>query len=195
MGKKKVGIPDKAQLKQELKRERRKIRRREMISGTIEALLVAGAVTVLAATLFVPVMRIDGSSMEPSLHEGELVVSLRNGKWKKGDIVAFYNNNKVMIKRIIATEGETVDIDGDGIVYVNEIPLKETYLKNGRPALGKCNIALPCKVPEGSVFVMGDNRETSVDSRSIDIGCVSDEQIVSRVTFRIWPISGFGPVD
>ena len=160
MGKKKVGIPDKAQLKQELKRERRKLRRREMISGTIEALLVAGAVTVLAATLFVPVMRIDGSSMEPSLHEGELVVSLRNGKWKKGDIVAFYNNNKVMIKRIIATEGETVDIDGDGIVYVNEIPLKETYLKNGRPALGKCNIALPCKVPEGSVFVMGDNRET-----------------------------------
>ena len=96
MGKKKVGIPDKAQLKQELKRERRKLRRREMVSGTIEALLVAGAVTVLAATLFVPVMRIDGSSMEPSLHEGELVVSLRNGKWKKGDIVAFYNNNKVM---------------------------------------------------------------------------------------------------
>lgn len=195
MRKRKVGIPDKEQLKRELVREKRKVRRREMVFGTVEAVIVAAAVTVLAAALLAPVLQIDGSSMEPLLYGGEMVVSLRRREFQRGDIVAFHHNNKVLIKRIVALEGETIDIDENGKVYIDDAPLDEDYLKDGKPALGKCNIALPCEVPEGSVFVMGDNREVSVDSRSIDIGCISKEQMISKVMFRVWPVQSFGPVN
>lgn len=194
MRKRKIGIPDKEQLKRELKREKKKAQRREMVIGTAEAIVVAAAVTVLAAALLAPILQIDGSSMEPLLHDKEMVVSLRRSKFQRGDIVAFHHNNKVLIKRIVALEGETVNIDESGNVYIDDAVIEESYLKDDKPAFGKCNIALPCKVPKDSVFVMGDNREVSVDSRSIDIGCISREQVISRVVFRIWPIKSLGPV-
>lgn len=194
MGKRKIGIPDKDQLKRELIREKKKARRWETLFGTVEAIVVAAAVTVLAAALLVPVMQIDGSSMEPSLYDREMVVSLRNQEFGRGDIVAFHHNNKILIKRIVALEGETVNIDESGIVRIDDAVLEESYLKDDQPALGKCNVALPCQVPEGSVFVLGDNREVSVDSRSVDVGCVSREQMIGRVIFRVWPLKSFGPV-
>jgi signal peptidase I len=195
MRKRKIGIPNKEQLKRELKREQKKVRRREMLFGTVESLIVAAAVAVLAAGRLAPVLQIDGSSMEPLLYDGEMVVSFRKHDFKRGDIVAFHHNNKVLIKRIVALEGEIIDIDENGNVSIDDAQLDEDYLKDNKPAFGKCNIVLPCKVPEGSVFVMGDNREVSVDSRSIDIGCVSKEQMISKVAFRIWPMKSFGPID
>ncbi len=184
---KKIGIPDQKQLRAELERERRKIRRRYRISGAIEALLVAGAVTVLVSTLLAPALRVDGSSMEPVLKDGEIVVTWKSSACEKGDIIAFYHNNRLLIKRVIASGGETVSIDADGTVYVDGVLQEEAYLPRDAKAFGKCNITLPCTVPQESVFVMGDNREVSVDSRSSDIGCVAREQIVSKVAFRIFP--------
>lgn len=195
MKKRKIPIPDKEQLKKELMREKKKVRHRGVLFGIAEAVIVAAAVTVLAGSLLAPVLQIDGSSMEPLLYGGDMVVSLKGQKLQRGDIVAFHQNNKVLVKRIVALEGETIDIDENGKVYIDDVPLDEDYLKGDKPAFGKCNIALPCKVPEGSVFVMGDNREVSVDSRSIDIGCVSSEQMISKVMFRVWPAKSFGPVN
>ena len=192
MKKNKVGIPNKEQLKRELYREKQKLRRREVLFGTVEALTVAAAITVLAAFLVAPVLQIDGSSMEPLLQNGEMVVSFRKRNLTRGDIVAFHHNGKILIKRIIALEGETVNIDEDGYIYIDDQLLNEDYVKDNTPALGKCNITLPCKVPEGRAFVMGDNREVSVDSRSVEIGCVSKEQMISKVAFRIWPLADIG---
>lgn len=149
MKKNKVGIPNKEQLKRELYREKQKLRRREMLFGTVEALTVAAAVTVLAAFLIAPVLQIDGSSMEPLLQNGEMVLSFRKRNLTRGDIVAFHHNGKILIKRIIALEGETVNIDEDGYIYIDDQLLNEDYVKDNTPALGKCNITLPCKVPEG----------------------------------------------
>ena len=192
MKKNKVGIPNKEQLKRELYREKQKLRRREVLFGTVEALTVAAAITVLAAFFVAPVLQIDGSSMEPLLQNGEMVVSFRKRNLTRGDIVAFHHNGKILIKRIIALEGETVNIDEDGYIYIDDQLLNEDYVKDNTPALGKCNITLPCKVPEGSAFVMGDNREVSVDSRSVEIGCVSKDQMISKVAFRIWPLADIG---
>lgn len=193
MGKKKIsGVPSRGQLENELKRERGKRQRLAMAAAAVEAFVVAAAAAIVVATVLLPVMQIDGNSMSPTLKDGEIVISFKNAKITKGDIVSFYYNNKILIKRVVAMAGETVDIDGDGKVYVDNYLLEEPYLTE--QALGKCDITLPCKVPEGSIFVLGDHRSMSVDSRSADIGCISEEQVVSKVTFRVWPFGGIGPV-
>lgn len=143
---------------------------------------------VLVATLWLPVLQIYGSSMTPTLEEGDIVVSIKSKTYETGDIVAFYYNNKILIKRVIAGSGDWVDLDEDGTVYVNGEKLDEPYVKD--KAFGECDLELPYQVPESRIFVMGDHRSVSVDSRSKAVGCVAEEQIVGKLVFRIWPLTG-----
>lgn len=143
------------------------------------------AAAILVETLLLPVLQIYGSSMEPALHEGDYVIALRYAAPGRGDVVAFYNNSKILVKRVIALPGEQVALDEDGRVYINGEQLDEPYLE--KTAFGGCDIGLPCQVPEGKVFVMGDNRRVSVDSRNSSVGFVSKEQLIGKLVFRVWP--------
>ena len=155
--------------------------------------MVVAAVSVLIAVLLLPVLRIYGTSMTPTLEESSLVVSVKGSKFDTGDVIAFYYNNKILVKRVIARERQWVDIADDGTVYVDNVAIDEPYI-DGK-ALGECDIELPYQVPEGRFFVMGDHRDISVDSRSTSIGCVAEEQIVGRIVFTIWPFRDLGAVD
>lgn len=159
--------------------------------STLCMLITVSAAAVLVAVLLLPVLRIYGSSMTPTLTEGDFVVCARGADYETGDICCFYYNNKILVKRVIAEAGDWVDIDEDGTVSVNDVKLKEPYVTD--PAFGECDIELPYQVPEKRIFVMGDHRSVSVDSRSSAIGCVAEEQIVGKAVFRIWPLGkGFG---
>ncbi len=179
-------------LEAELRRENYRKRYRSVLRNTIYTLITVAAAAVLIATLLLPVLQITGTSMAPNLLEGDIVVSMNGSKYKPGDVIAFYFDNKVLVKRVIATAGQWVDIDEDGTVYLDGEVLEEPYLQE--KALGQCNIELPYQVPESRIFVMGDHRSVSLDSRNTAVGCVSDEQIVGRLIFRIWPWEGIGPV-
>ena len=179
-------------LRSELQRVRYRKRYHSVIRSTIYILLTVAAAAVLVATLLLPVLRIYGASMTPSLYEGDIVVSVKAMDFHRGDIISFYYNNKILVKRVIAFEGEWVNLDDDGNVYVNGQLLDEPYVKE--KALGECDLELPYQVPEGRVFVMGDHRATSVDSRSTTVGCVFEEQLVGRILCRVWPLTEFGPV-
>ena len=183
-------IPPLAVLEQQLKEEKKKRRFYKALRSVIATLVTVAAVAVLVAQSLMPVLRIYGNSMNPTLSQGNVVVALKSSNFKTGDIVAFYWNNKILIKRAIAMPGDWVDIDEDGNVSVNGKVIDEPYLKD--KALGQCDITLPYQVPDGGIFVMGDNRSVSVDSRSTTIGVVSDEQIVGKIVFRIWPLSNLG---
>ncbi|MDY4754915.1 MAG: signal peptidase I [Candidatus Faecousia sp.] len=193
MKKRKLENPGLDSLKAELKRVRYRQRYHSAIRSTVYTLLTVAAIAVLVATLLLPVLRIYGSSMTPSLYEGDIVVSVKEMSFDRGDIISFYYNNKILVKRVIAFEGEWVNIDEDGNVYVNGALLDEPYVKE--KALGECDITLPYQVPDGRVFVMGDHRATSVDSRSSTVGCVFEEQVVGRILYRVWPLSQMGPVE
>lgn len=194
MGKRKHSeVPEIEQMKKELSRIRYRQRYHSVILSTVYILLAVAAVAVLVATLLLPVLRIYGASMTPSLEEGDIVVSIKNMKFERGDIVSFYYNNKILVKRVIALEGEWVDIDEEGNVYVNGQLLDEPYVEE--KAFGECDIELPYQVPDGRIFVIGDHRATSVDSRSTTVGCVFEEQIVGRIIFRVWPWPVFGTVE
>ena len=184
--------PTLAQLKAELKRERHRRTYGLTLRSTIYSLITVAAVAVLVATLFLPVLQIYGTSMTPTLYDGDVVVSVKTGRLERGDVVAFYYNNKILVKRMIAGPGQWVDIDEDGSVYVDGELLDEPYVEE--KALGTCNIELPYQVPDGRWFVMGDHRSVSVDSRDQSVGCVSEEQIVGRLTFRLWPLNRIGPL-
>ncbi|MFR0839643.1 MAG: signal peptidase I [Neglectibacter timonensis] len=164
-----------------------------VLRSTIYTLITVAAIAVLVATLWLPVLQIYGSSMTPTLQDGEIIFSVKTADLEPGDIVAFYYNNKILVKRVICGPGDWVNIDEDGTVYVNEVRLKEPYL--AEKALGDCNIELPYQVPDGKIFVMGDHRSTSVDSRNTAVGCVAQEQIVGKIIFRIWPLNRLGDVD
>lgn len=185
--------PTLAQLKAELKRERHRRTYGLTLRSTIYSLITVAAVAVLVATLFLPVLQIYGTSMSPTLEDGQIVVSVKTGQLEQGDIVAFYYNNKILVKRVIAGPGQWVDIDEDGNVYVDGQLLEEPYLEE--KALGTCNIELPYQVPDGRWFVMGDHRSVSVDSRDRSVGCVSEEQVVGRLTFRIWPLDSISSLE
>lgn len=194
MRKKKISeIPTIEQLEAELQRERYNKRYGRVLRSTIYTLITVAAVAVLVATLWLPVLQIYGSSMAPTLVDGNIVVSLKAGDLETGDIVAFYYNNKILVKRVIAGPGDWVDIKEDGTVYVNNEELDEPYLTE--KAFGDCNIELPYQVPDSRIFVMGDHRSVSVDSRNTAVGCVADEQIVGKLVFRIWPLDSFGPLN
>lgn len=186
-------MPSSEQLEAELKRERYKHRYHSVLRSTVYTLITVAAISILVATLWLPVLQIYGSSMTPTLSDGEIVISIKTSDFEPGDIISFYFNNKILIKRVICAEGDWIDIDEEGTVYVNGVELDEPYLTE--KALGECDIKLPYQVPDGRVFVMGDHRSTSVDSRSTTVGCVSQEQIVGKIVFRVWPLKRLGTMN
>ena len=183
-------VPSLAQLQAELRREKYRKRYRRVLRGTISTLIVVAAVAVLVAVLFLPVLQIYGSSMTPTLYEGDIVVSVKQSQFDPGDLIVFYVGNKILVKRYIAGPGQWVDIDESGNVYVDDVPLEEPYITE--KALGECNIELPYQVPDSHVFCLGDRRATSVDSRNTAVGCISYEDIVGRIVFRVWPLESMG---
>lgn len=186
-------LPASAEVEKELKREQYKVRYRKTITSTIFALITAAAVAVLIATLWLPVLQIFGTSMTPTLNEGEIVVSVKDNTLESGDIVAFYYGNKVLIKRCIAGPGSWVEILEDGTVVVDGKALEEPYLKEKN--LGICDLEMPYQVPDGTYFLVGDQRETSVDSRHSSVGCIPLDQIVGKIVYRVFPFEAFGTID
>lgn len=182
-------VPPVDALKKELKRERYRRRFRRLLRSTVNALVVVAAVAALVATLVLPVLQIAGTSMEPSLEDGQIVLLVKTDKLKTGDLCAFYYSNKVLIKRVIATPGDFIWIESDGTVFLNGQALEEPYVNE--KALGECDVEFPYQVPENSFFVMGDHRETSIDSRSSVIGCVADDQLIGKIFCKIWPLEQF----
>ena len=189
----KFSLPQTAEIKEVYQKARYRKRFMETIRSTIFMLIVVAAFAVLVAVLFLPILRIYGKSMRGTLDRGDVVVSVRSSHFETGDIVAFYYNNNILVKRVIAEAGDWVDMKDDGTVYVNQTKLKEPYLKH--KAYGQTNIKFPYQVPEDRIFVMGDNREVSIDSRNTSIGTVSDEQIVGKLVFKIWPLSEIGVIE
>ena len=179
-------------LEQEVQRVQYKRRYRSVLKSTLYALITVAAVAVLVATLWLPVMQTYGSSMAPTLNNGEIIFSVKTSTPERGDIIAFYYNNKILVKRVIGLPGEWVEIRDDGMVYINDHMLIEPYI--AERSLGNADIEFPYQVPEGKYFVMGDHRATSADSRHTAVGCISGEQIVGRILFRVWPLDSFGPI-
>lgn len=178
------------QLEAELKRIRRKGEFRKTFRGTIYTLVVVAAAAVLVATLWLPVLRMYGTSMSPTLEEGDIVVSIKGASFTTGELVSFYYGNRLLVKRVIAGPGDWVNIDEDGEVTVNGRLIDEPYVKE--KAYGDVTIDFPYQVPESRYFVLGDHRLTSADSRNSVIGCVAEEQIVGKIVFRVWPLNEFG---
>jgi len=182
-------IPPLDALQKELKRERYKRRFRRLLRSTVNALVVVAAVAALVATLVLPVLQIAGTSMEPSLNDGDIVLLVKKNDLRTGDLCAFYYSNKILVKRVIATPGDFLWIEPDGTVFLNGELLDEPYIS--KKALGECDIEFPYQVPENSYFLMGDKRETSIDSRSSVIGCIAEDQIVGKIFCKFWPLSEF----
>ena len=188
-----IEVPPVELMEAELGRMRRRGRRRSSARSTMYTLLIVAAFAVILTILILPVLTIQGVSMEETLFDGDIVVALNNHRYKTGDVIGFYYNNEVLIKRVIATETDWVDIDQDGTVYVNNVRLEEPYLTE--KAFGECNINLPYQVPEGCCFVLGDHRATSIDSRNRSVGCIPNDKVVGRLLLRIWPLDAFGTVE
>ncbi len=183
--------PTVEQLELEIKRVAYRSRYRTVLKSTIYTLITVAAVAVLVATLWLPVLQIYGSSMTPTHQDGENVFTVKTEQMETGDIVAFYYNNKILVKRVIAGPGDWVNICPEtGNVFVNDVLLDEPYLME--KSFGDADIELPYQVPDGRYFVMGDHRATSADSRHTTVGCVAPEQIVGKIIFRIWPLERLG---
>ena len=182
--------PTTEQIRTELERVRYRRSFANTLRSTIFILIVVSASAVLIAVLLLPVLRIYGHSMNDTLDEGDVVVSIKGSSFKTGDIIAFYYNNKLLVKRVIGQPGDWVDIDEAGNVYVNQVMLEEPYLDS--KAYGETNIELPYQVPESRIFVLGDNRDVSIDSRNTSVGCVAEEQIAGKIVFRVWPLDKMG---
>ena len=190
MRRKSLYLPTTKEIKKEIDRINTRKYFNSLLSKVIFTLISAASVVTIICVLIMPVLRIFGSSMEPTLNNGEIVLAIKTSQFKTGDLIGFYYNNKILVKRVIANEGDWINIDSKGNVFVNDDMLDEPYVYE--KALGECNIELPYQVPEGRIFVMGDHRATSVDSRSTQIGCPSQEQLVGRIVFCVWPIRDIG---
>lgn len=186
--------PTTEQLEAELGRVKYKSRYKTVLRSTIYTLITVAAIAILVATLWLPVLQIYGTSMTPTLQDGEIIFTIKTSDLEQGEIMAFYYNNSILVKRVIAGPGDWVNIDEDGTVYVNDVELDEPYIDESERAFGDTNIELPYQVPDGKIFVMGDHRATSIDSRNTAVGCVTEEQIVGKIVFRVWPLNRFGAV-
>ena len=196
MNKKRISpeeFPTVEALRAERKRVKYNRRYKRVLGSTVFTLAVVAAVAVLVATIWMPVLQIYGASMTPTLEEGDVVVSVKGSDYATGDLVSFYIGNKLLVKRYIAGAGQWVDIDEAGTVYVDGIALAEPYVLE--PAFGDVDITLPYQVPENRIFVMGDHRATSVDSRNTAVGCIAKEQIVGKIVFRVWPLNTAGALE
>lgn len=185
-------FPTAKQLESELKNIRYRKEFRKILMSTVSSLLVVAAIAVLISMLLLPVLRVTGSSMTPTMQNDELIICSKRSNFRSGDIVAFYYNNKILLKRVIGTSGDIIDISEDGTVFVNGQALDEPYVSE--KSLGECDIELPYQVPDNRIFVMGDHRSVSVDSRSSSVGCIADEYVIGKVIFRIWPFESIGTV-
>ena len=180
-----VPLPTKKQVETERKRYRRQKAYNKALGGTIYVLTLMAAIAVLIATLVLPVLQIEGKSMEPTLVNGDIVLLTKTTTFDRGELCGFSWNNKLLIKRVIGISGDWIEIDTDGTVYLNGEKLDEPYAE--QLAMGECDLEFPFQVPQGQYFVLGDMRESSIDSRNTLIGCVDKDQIVGKVFFRIWP--------
>ena len=183
--KKEVSLPTKSQVETERKRYRRQKAYNKALRGTIYVLTIVAAVAVLIATLILPVLQIEGTSMEPTLSNGDIVLLMKTTRFERGDLCAFTWNNKLLVKRVVGLPGDWIEIDTDGTVYLNGDKLDEPYVQ--QMALGECDLEFPFQVPQEQYFVIGDMRESSIDSRNSLIGCIPKDQIVGKVFFRVWP--------
>lgn len=192
MKQKKLEMPTLDVIEAEVDRMHGQSRFRTVLRSTFFSLIVVAAVAVLVATIWMPVLQIFGSSMSPTLQEGEIVISIKGTEFQQGDLVAFYLGNNILVKRYIAGPGQWVDMDEEGNVFVDGVLLDEPYIQE--KSLGNANLDFPYQVPENRYFCMGDYRATSVDSRHTQVGCVAQEQIVGKIVFRIWPLEKLGKV-
>lgn len=184
-----AAIPSTEEVKAERERLAYRSRYTRVLRSTIYALVVVAAVAVLLATLFLPVLQVSGNSMNPTLQDKDVIVLVKSGSLKTGDLCGFYWQNKLLLKRVIGLPGDIISLDENGVVTVNGTVLDEPYVDE--LALGECDIKFPYQVPENRYFVLGDHRATSIDSRSSVIGCVEKNQIVGKVFIRVWPLSSF----
>lgn len=187
-----IELPSLEQLAAERERLRYKARYGRTLRSTVYVLIVVAAAAILVATLWMPVLQIYGSSMSPTLWDGDIVVCVKTSDFHTGDLAAFYYGNKLLVKRVICGPADWIDIDGDGNVYINGALTDEPYVQE--KALGESTLEYPYQVPDERWFLMGDNRAVSIDSRSSQVGCVAQEQIAGRIVFRVWPLNEFGPV-
>ena len=185
-------LPTTAQFEAELKRLRYRQNFIRTLWNTVSSLIVVAAIAVIISTMLLPVLRVTGTSMTPTLQNDEILICNKLGDIKQGDIIAFYYNNKVLLKRVIGLPGDTIDIAEDGTVYRNGEALEENYVNE--LALGEKDVETPITVPESRYFVCGDNRSVSIDSRSTSIGCIAEENIIGKIFLRVYPFGRFGGV-
>lgn len=190
---KRTSFPSARQIETAILKEKYKSKYKKVLKSTLATLIVVAAIAVLIATLMLPVLQIQGSSMEPTLNDEEIVVLIKTSKLKRGDLCCFSYQNKLLIKRIIGVPGDRITINEEGYVFVNDQPLDEPYILDR--ALGECDVTFPVYVTDNHYFILGDHRSTSIDSRSSAVGLVSQEQIVGKIFFRIWPFDSIGAVD
>ncbi|MCI5702899.1 MAG: signal peptidase I [Erysipelotrichaceae bacterium] len=188
--KNKVELPSTFELQKELNRENYKSKYKTILKSTIYILLIVCAISVLIATLVFPVLKIYGTSMYPNLNKDDIVVASKKKEYKRGEIIAFYYNNRILVKRVIAVPGEWIEIDDAGNVFINGEFLEEKYISD--KSIGETDLKYPYQVTENTYFVMGDKRDTSIDSRSSTIGTIKSEDIIGKIVFTVWPLAKFG---
>lgn len=183
---KSLDLPTTKDLEKQLNQEKYNFKYKRILKSTIYALIIVASISTLAATLIFPVLKIYGSSMSPTLIDGDIVISIKKTKFKKGDIIAFYYNNHILVKRVIATSSDWVNIDLEGNIYINNKLIEENYIEE--KSFGESNIEFPYQVPEGTYFILGDKRNISIDSRNSLIGTIPQEEIIGKIIFRVWPL-------
>lgn len=186
------GLPSIEQIRAERQRIKYRADYRKSLLGTVQVLIVVAAAAVLVSTLLFPVLQITGTSMEPSLKSGDILLLFKTKSFEPGDICSFSWNNRTLVKRVIGVPGDRIEIGSDGTVYRNGEPLSEPYIS--KRSLGECDLPFPCQVPDHCLFLLGDQREASIDSRSSLIGCVDLDQVIGKVLFRVWPLKEIGLV-